>query len=455
MKVKREFFFLIIVLMLIALGALNAYAKEDQALLDWCKVVKEKYGGTTITFAVASLPAIDAYNVMTPRFTELTGITVKWDTLNELHLRDKVMMEYASHTGVYDGIMCDCVWLGEFAKKGIVIPVDEFIQNPALTPEWYNFDDFVPAYREGLAKWDGKYYGLVSSGQTNLLAYRKDLFDKYGIDPNSINSYDRLLEVASFFNKKEPDLYGISIRGQRGHHIIVGWFPIMYPFGGRLFDGEGKWNVVINSEKAVKSLDFFIELLKNAPPGVENYSFEEMAAAMARGEVAMAFDASGAPPYYEPEGSVVEGKLGYMPPPVGPEGDFGANYGWLLSISSDSKSQEAAWACMVYMTSPQKVDEFLSAGGGQIGRLSTFEDPEIAQSEPYVNPTFEALKKAYNLIEAGVPHFRPPIPEWSRIGEILGFEANAALIGEKTTKDALDKAAIEIKKIMEESGYYK
>lgn len=449
---KRLTIYFLVVLFSIFTLSFSVLA-QDQEFLDWCASLKEKFDGTTISIAAHTHPSVDAFREMTPEFTELTGIKVRWDTMNELMLRDKVMMEFASHTGAYDVTMVDCVWVGEFATKGIIFNLDNYINDTAFTPEWYDYEGIIPAYREGLTKWDGSVYGLVTAGQTNLLGYRKDLFDKYGIDPNSITSYDRFLELCEFFNGKEPGLYGNAFRGQRGHNVIVTWFTYLYPFGGRLFDDEKNWNVVINSEDAIKSLEYLIQLGKYSPPGFENYNSEEQCAAVARGDVALALDVSACPPYYEPEGSVAKGKMGYLPPPAGPKGDFAANAGWLAGICSDSKNKDAAWAFMVYMTSPQKVKQFLTVGG-DINRTETFNDPEIIESIPYAQATLEALNKAYNLIELGVPHWRPPIPEWSKIGEILGFEVNSAIIGEKSAKEALDKAAVEISNLMKEKGYY-
>lgn len=424
---------------------------ETPEFLKWCEDIKDQHDGTTITVAGATHASIDAYQDMTSEFTRLTGIKVRWDTMNELQLRDKLMLDFAAGTGTYDVVMVDCVWVGEFAEKGVVIPLDEYLENSTYTPEWYDYEDMIPAYREGLAKWDGRTYGVVSAGQTSLLGYRTDLFEKYGIDPASIDSYDRVLELADFFNGKEPGLYGISMRGQRGHNIVVSFFTVMYPFGGRLFDDD--WNVLINSEKSIEALEFLIELMQYAPPGVENYNSEEQCAAVARGDVALALDVSACPPYYEPFGSVAEGKMGYLAPPPGPEGDFAANAGWLLGISSNAKQREAAWAFMVYMTSKDKVDDFLAVGG-DISRTSTFGNPDVLDSKPFAKPTLDALGKAYNLIDAGVTHWRPAIPEWSRIGEILGFEVNAAIIGIKSAEQALDAAAEQIYSLMKDNGYY-
>jgi len=416
--------------------------QESQEFLNWCKSINELHSGTTINVAGATHPSIDAFQKMAPRFTELTGIKVRWDTMNELQLRDKIMIEFSSHTGTYDALMVDCVWLGEFAEKGIIIPLDEYIYDKKYTPEWYNFEDIVPAYREGLSKWKGKYYGLVSAGQTGLLGYRKDLFEKYDVDTSNLDSYKKLLELAKSLNGKEKDLYAIAMRGQRGHNIVLAYFTVLYPLGGRLFDAQedGKWNVVINSKEGVEALEYLVDLLKYAPPGVENYNSEEQCSAVARGDVFIGLDVSACPPYYEPAGSEAEGNMTYLPPPSGPAGNFAANAGWLLGISKDSNKKDAVWAFMEYMTSPEKVDDFLSVGG-DINRISTFKNPEILKSKPAAKPTLEALEMAYNLIQEGVPFWRPPIPEWSKIGEILGYEVNSALIGDKTAKEALDKAA--------------
>src|SRR5690606_26350828 len=124
--------------------------------------------------------------------------------------------------------------------------LDPYLNDPKKTPAWFDYEDIVPAYAEGLGSYDGKVYGIPSAGESAFIAYRKDLFEKYGYDPASIRTTEDLLEAARFFHGKEPGLAGISMRGRRGHHLVYAWFQFLYPYGGRVL-APGTTTVLVNS----------------------------------------------------------------------------------------------------------------------------------------------------------------------------------------------------------------
>ena len=50
--------------------------------------------------------------------------------------------------------------------------------------------------------------------------------------------------------------------------------------------------------------------------------------------------------------------------------------------------------------------------------------------------------------------FTPPlIPEWGEISNALWPQLQAAILGDKTTEEALNEAAAEVDQIMEDAGY--
>ena len=48
----------------------------------------------------------------------------------------------------------------------------------------------------------------------------------------------------------------------------------------------------------------------------------------------------------------------------------------------------------------------------------------------------------------------PAIPEWGETTNIVFPELQAAILGDKTVKEALDDAAEAVDELMRESGYY-
>ena len=70
-------------------GELSFTAEESKTLEDWGAAVKKNFDGTEITVAMASHPSTDAFKKMEKEFTDLTGIKVVWDIVEETNLKNK------------------------------------------------------------------------------------------------------------------------------------------------------------------------------------------------------------------------------------------------------------------------------------------------------------------------------------------------------------------------------
>jgi len=144
--------------------------------------------------------------------------------------------------------------------------------------------------------------------------------------------------------------------------------------------------------------------------------------------------------------SKVGGKVGYTPIPSGPSGKgFGMMGNWLLGIPKASKNGQAAADFIKWLTSPEVQRQYV-AKGGIPSRLSLLNDPALNEQNPY----FAALAKS---LEAG-PNWRPRTDQWNAVETILGTNLNAALAGQVTAQEAVQKSAAQIKDTMSQAGYY-
>lgn len=438
---------LIGVALIVTLGSAGVASELSPEVKSWVDMVRQKYAGTTLAVSFATHPSTDAFIAMAPEFERLTGIRIIWDVVQSSELRPKHFLEFSAGTARYDVLMSDGFWIAEYATRKIVRPLEPFLKDPALTPSWFDYEDILPAYREGLGTVSGTIYGIPTAGESRFIAYRKDLFEKYGKKPPE--TMDELLECARFFNGREPELYGIGMRAQRGIHFSSGWLTVMYQFGGGFFDQE-TWEVSVNSPETVDSLTYFVELLKQGPPDTASFTHEEATSSFMSGKTAMWWDATAIAPWIEdPTKSLVAGKVGYLPPPEGPSGRFGALAGWNAAISAQSSKPEAAWAFIVWMTSRLNSKKYLDSGG-VLCRTSNLEDPEILATNPqYYEALIETFDAAGALVDRGL-RWIPPIFIAAPILERAGFYGNRALIGELSPKEACELAADELQQIMED-----
>lgn len=418
----------------------STFAAADLSSVDsWGQAMKSRFDGQTITVAMATHPSTDAMKKMESEFTNLTGIKVVWDVVEETSLKNKQLLD-SQGAGNYDVMMVDAFWMSEYASKNVLSKIEPYATDTNKTPAWFDYEDIMPAYRNGIAGSGGALYGIPTAGETRFVAYRTDLFEKYGKQPPKTMA--EFLELARFFNGKEPNLYGVSMRGQRGIHFASGWMSLMYNFGGGFMDQKaletGEVKFTADTPETKESLQFYVDLLKNAPKDVGTYTHEEALGAFLTGKTAMWLDATAlANQITDPATSTVAGKVAFVPTPTGPAGDGAALAGWNLGISEKSKNKDAAWAFISFMASKEKAVEYVT-NGGVATRASVFENADLAKLNPSFPAQKAALVSANGLVEKGLSW----IPQYDGIGQVLDIAGNygsAALAGQMTVDEASTK----------------
>lgn len=411
----------------------------NSELEKWGKEIRDKFEGEEINLAFATHPSTDAFQKMTNDFEKLTGIKVRWEVMEQTYLKNKQLMDFTSKTGTYDVFMVDNFWGYEYVTKEIIAPLDNYLNDETLTPEWFDYEGIVPAYRDGLAKFDNKVYGIPTAGETRFIGYRTDLFEKYDKEPPKTMA--EFKELAEFFNGKEDDLYGVAMRAQRGIHFASGLMSVLYNFSDGFFD-QTTGEILLDDPKTMEALEFYIDMLKLGPPDIASYTHEEALSAFMSGKTAMWLDATAiAPQIIDPEKSSIADKVDFVPTPEGPAGRASALAGWSMAIPETSKKQEAAWAFIVYMNSEPMSDSYISQGGVHV-RTSQFE-----ADESMLNPLIlEALEDANELVKRDISW----VPPSSKLGQILdrvGYYGSMVLSDELTVEEASDKAQKEVEDI--------
>ena len=423
-------------------------AADISTLESWGRAMKEKYDGKTITVGMATHPSTDAFRTMEREFTELTGIRVVWDISEETTLKNKQLLD-SQGAGSYDVMMVDAFWMSEYASKNVLEPIEQYSNDPAATPPWFDYQYIMPAYRNGIAGAGGVNFGIPTAGETRFIAYRTDLFEKYDKQPPA--TMDEYLELAKFFNGIEPGLFGVSMRAQRGIHFASGWMSLMYNFGAGFMDQatlESDMPVVTcDTPETIASLEFYVELLQNAPPDVGTYTHEEALGAFLVGRTAMWLDATAlANMITDPNTSAVADNVAFVPTPTGPAGDGAALAGWNLGISQRSRNKDEAWAFITFMASREKSVDYVKAGGVAT-RDSVFENEELAALNPSYPAQKAALISANGLVEKGLSW----IPQYDRIGQVLdiaGALGSAALAGDMAPAEACQRMQVDIEALI-------
>ncbi|MCY4021301.1 MAG: sugar ABC transporter substrate-binding protein [Chloroflexi bacterium] len=440
MKVRFVFVLLVIALVISSVSAMGHDPIED-----WAAGIKEQYGGTTITVAVASHPSVEAFKQMIPRFEELTGISVVLDEMEEGQLGQRMLLEVSAESASYDAMMTAIEWSPLVASSGYATPLEPWIESD-ITPDWFNYEDILQAYRDMFLWEDGMHYGIPYAGETVFMFYREDLFEEHGIDVPT--TYDEVLAAAQYFSENVDGVDGISYRARLGWEFTYMWSIFLAPFGGMMVD-PATGEVALDSPGTVASLEYIRDLWQYGPVGVESFSFPEAWDAFMLGRAAIMIEASAAAPEVEnPDKSLVAGMTGYSPLPAGPAGAFSGVWGWSFAMMDDSDAKEATWAFIAYLTSEGMQSEYL-ANGGIVSRASALGDPDLQAENPYYQATLDTLQQAAALGELGLSVVLPT-PRWSQISEIMGIEGARAFIGEISVEEAIASMQAQVSEVVAE-----
>ena len=229
---------------------------------------------------------------------------------------------------------------------------------------------------------------------------------------------------------------------------------IFRAYGGNWTSGG---RLVVNSAEAAQALQWYVDVLsKYAPPAVRNWNWPDIADAFSQGTVATYIDAhSSAAVINNPEKSKVIGKIAYARWPRGPSGRRVTsiwNWSFPINAALDERAKKATWLFIQWASSAetQARTSWKFAGPAKrsgVNRVSLWRSPDFANAmkgagDNFIPAALESLEQDTDV------DWRPRVPQWPAIGETMATAIQAALVGQKTPKDALDEAQTRIQQAL-------
>ena len=310
----------------------------------------------------------------------------------------------------------DVVWTAEFAAKGYIdeLPADQFPTEGVL-----------PAALDS-ATYFGKVYAYPIASNAGLLFYRKDLLDKYSLQPPT--TFDEMKaacdKIRSGENNPKLECYAGQFNKYEG--LTVNFDEAVHGAGGVIVDDDGKPNVA--TPEATKGLQTLVDWFKEGyiPKGAITWTEEEGRQAFQNGN--LIFHRNWPYVYQlanKTDGSSkIPGKFDVVPLPgiTGPGVSSlgGGNY----AIAKNAENKGTAADFIKFMTeAEQQKSNTLNASEPPI-LASLYSDPDIVKKYPF----FPTLLKS---IETAKP--RPKAVEYGDVTLAIQDAAYSALPGGGTT----------------------
>ncbi len=420
----------------------------------------DKSGEATITVAVTANPLMTTIEKLTPDGFEAThpGIKVKFVTYDENTERANVEKDVAAHGGQYDVVMIGPNDIASWAKNDWISDLTADASSDAS----YDVNDLLPPIRQALSS-NGKLYAVPFYGESSFLMYRKDMFAAAGVTMPANPTWDQVAAIADKLNDPSKGVAGICLRGLTGWGDNLASFDtVVNTFGGQWFDTN--WNAHLTDPAFVDAANFYVNLVrKDGEKGAGNDSFNECLNIMQQGKAAMWYDATVAASTIDAAPSPIAGKLGFAPAPVEKTSSSGWLWSWALAQESASKHKSAAWQFMDWATSKTYIAYDASKNGWASvppgTRTSTYENPDYqASAKDFAALTLQQINSV-NVNQPGVSPQPVPgvqyvgIPEFEDFGQKVSAELTAAIDGQESVSEFLQKSQTIAQNAVKQAGY--
>ncbi len=334
--------------------------------------------------------------------------------------RNQFIQRQEARSADCDVFGADVVWTAEFAQQKWLYDLTPYIESRTA--------EFIPSTLETL-HYDDKYWGVPKDTNAGFLYYRSDQVDA---PPDTWQ--------AVYDDAKTKD--GIVYQGASYEGLTVNFLEMAYAAGGTVLNEDGT-KATINSPENLKALEFMVN-------GIKDGAAQEAVVTMMEEESQRAFVAGRATylrnwPYVyaigQAEDSKIRDEFEVVPYPAFEGGKTAGILGGLnLVISAYAGNPGGALAFVDFATNQESMNRAASKFALPPALASSYEDPGVQKALPFATE----LKQA---VEQAAP--RPVTPVYSQVSQAIYKNVNAALAGQATPQEALEKAQTDMQKALE------
>jgi glycerol transport system substrate-binding protein len=461
----------------------------------WFKEAAKEFKGMSINVASETI-ATHSYEskVLAQAFTEITGIQITHDLMQEGVVVEKLQTQMQSGRNIYDAYINDSDLIGTHFRYGKAVAISDMIANEAkgLTLPTLDLEDFIGLdFTTGP---DGKLYQLPDQQFANLYWFRADWFEReylktqfkesYGYELGVPVNWSAYEDIADFFTNQVKTIDGERVYGHMdygkkdpslGWRFTDAWFSMAGAGDKGLPNGlpVDEWGIRVdgcrpvgssvsrggatNGPAAVYATTKYVQWLKDyAPPQAQGMTFSEAGPVPAQGNVAQqifwytAFTAG-----MTDKGLPVVGEDGLpkwrmAPSPKGPYWEEGMKLGyqdtgaWTFLKSTPEKRRLAAWLYAQFT-----VSKTVSLKKTLVGLTPIRESDINSQAMTDVAPQLGGLVEFYR--SPARKQWTPTgtnVPDYPKLAQLWWQYIAEAASGEKTPQEALDGLAAAQDKVM-------
>ncbi|MCM3562960.1 ABC transporter substrate-binding protein [Hydrogenophaga intermedia] len=429
-------------------------------------------------------------------FSEITGITVKHDLIQEGDVVEKLQTSMQSGKSIYDGWISDSDLIGTHYRYGQILNLTDYMAGPGkeFTNPGLDLKDFIGLkFTTGP---DGKLYQLPDQQFANLYWFRADLFArqdlkdkfkaKYGYDLGVPLNWSAYEDIAEFFTNDVKTIDGKPIYGHMDYgkkDPSLGWrfTDAWLSMAGTADIGNpnglpiDEWGIRVGADKctpvgasvarggaanspaAVYALTKYVDWMKKyAPKEATGMTFGEAGPVPAQGQIAQqifwytAFTADMTKPGLPVVNADGTPKWRMAPGPNGPYWKQGMQNGyqdvgsWTFFKNHDANKTAAAWLYAQFITAKTTSLKKTIVGLTPI-RESDIQSKAMTDMAPKLGGLVEFYRSPARVAWSPTG---TNVPDYPKLAQLWWQNVAQAVTGEKTPQQAMDGLADQMDQVL-------
>lgn len=308
----------------------------------------------TLTYWTFSKDHYDAYSKLIPDFEKQhPGVHVDLEIVNNNALAARLQAAFLADLDVPDMTELEIGTAGTMFR-GPAKDIGFIDLKPKLIQSGL-YDRYVQSRFSPYTS-RGGIYGLPQDVHPVQIVYNKEIFAKYGIDPDKIQTWDDFIAAGHKVTDTQPGHERYMIELSDSTTSSGGLETIMLQRGGSYFDPEG--HCTIDSDIMVKSMEFYVPLVAG-PNRIGGTTGDFYGATWSKsvedGYVASMICPDWRTLFVQRGPTKMAGKMGIMPLPAAYPGGIRTSTwgGTMLGITKKCKHQDLAWELAQFLYTDQ------------------------------------------------------------------------------------------------------
>ncbi|HEX6956907.1 MAG TPA: ABC transporter substrate-binding protein [Ferrovibrio sp.] len=467
----------------------STLSKEEQMKeMEWFIKAAEPFKGMEINVVSETITTHEYESkTLAKAFTEITGIKVRHDLLQEGDVVEKIQTQMQSGKNIYDAWVNDSDLIGTHFRYKQAIPLSDWMTGDGkdVTLPTLDVKDFIGISFTTAP--DGKIYQLPDQQFANLYWFRYDWFqrpdlkkkfkDKYGYDLGVPVNWSAYEDIANFFTNDVKEIDGVRVYGHMdygkkdpslGWRFTDAWLSMAGNGDKGIPNGKpvDEWGIRMegcnpvgssverggdtNGPASVYAVAKYVDWLKKyAPPQAAGMTFSEAGPVPAQGNIAQqifwytAFTADMVKPGLAVMNKDGTPKWRMAPSPHGAYWKDGMKLGyqdagsWTLLKSTPLERRKAAWLYAQFTVS-KTVSLKKSHVGLTFIRESDIWDKSFTKRAPELGGLIEFYRSPARVqwTPTGVN-----VPDYPKLAQLWWQNIGDASSGEKTPQQAMNALA--------------